>query len=91
MADNLLKPELFNCDTENLFHVSQYIFWLYSSAHLQVNDALIFLASVVAGHHQTHMWLINTLTHWGRVTHMCVSSDITIIGLDNGLSPGVTF
>ena len=29
-------------------------------------------------------WL---LTHWGRVTHICVSK-IIIIGSDNGLSPG---
>ena len=27
------------------------------------------------------------LTHWGRVTHICVSK-LPIIGLDNGLSPG---
>ena len=27
------------------------------------------------------------LTHWGRVTHICVSK-IIIIGSDNGLSPG---
>ena len=27
------------------------------------------------------------LTHWDRVTHICVS-DLTIIGSDNGLSPG---
>ena len=27
------------------------------------------------------------LTHWGRVTHICVSK-ITSIGSDNGLSPG---
>ena len=26
------------------------------------------------------------LTHWGRVTHICVSK-LTIIGSDNGLSP----
>ena len=30
---------------------------------------------------------INELTHWGRVTHICVSN-LTIIGSDNGLSPG---
>ena len=29
----------------------------------------------------------NALTHWARVTHKCVSS-LTIIGSDNGLSPG---
>ena len=28
-----------------------------------------------------------TLTHWGRVTHICVSK-LTIIGHNNGLSPG---
>ena len=27
------------------------------------------------------------LTHWGRVTHICVS-ELTVIGSDNGLSPG---
>ena len=26
------------------------------------------------------------LTHWGRVTHICVGK-LTIIGSDNGLSP----
>ena len=29
----------------------------------------------------------NILTHWGRVMHICVSK-LTIIGSDNGLSPG---
>ena len=28
----------------------------------------------------------NALTHWGRVTHICVS-EVTIIGSDNDLSP----
>ena len=34
-------------------------------------------------------WLMHVLasTHWGRVTHICVS-ELTIIGSDNGLSPG---
>ena len=30
--------------------------------------------------------IITPLTHWGRVTHICVSK-LTIIGSDNGLSP----
>ena len=30
---------------------------------------------------------IAILTHWGRVTHICVSK-LTIIGSDSGLSPG---
>ena len=32
-------------------------------------------------------WHAIDLTHWGRVTHICVSK-LTIIGSDNGLSPG---
>ena len=35
-------------------------------------------------------WILPTkrqLTHWGRVTHICVSK-LTTIGSDNGLSPG---
>ena len=31
-----------------------------------------------------HLW---TLTHWGRVTYICVSK-LSILGSDNGLSPG---
>ena len=31
--------------------------------------------------------LIKRLTHWGRVTHICVGK-LIIIGSDNGLSPG---
>ena len=31
-------------------------------------------------------WGFNVLTHWGRVTHICISERV-IIGSDNGLSP----
>ena len=31
--------------------------------------------------------MLGFLTHWGRVAHICVSK-LTIIGSDNGLSPG---
>ena len=30
---------------------------------------------------------LNMLTHWGRMTHICVGK-LTIIGSNNGLSPG---
>ena len=34
------------------------------------------------------IWIAKlALTHWGRVTHICVG-DLTIIGSDDGLSPG---
>ena len=32
-------------------------------------------------------WFHICLSHWGRVTHICVNK-VTIIGSDNGLSPG---
>ena len=32
-------------------------------------------------------YIFNLLTHWGRVTHICVGK-LIIIGSDNGLSPG---
>ena len=39
----------------------------------------------------TIMWplytVLNVLTHWGRLTHICVDN-LTISGSDNGLSPG---
>ena len=42
-------------------------------------------------HHQwslgQHSFTRMTLTHWGRATHICVGK-LTIIGSDNGLSPG---
>ena len=31
--------------------------------------------------------MTKVLTHWGRVTHICVGK-LTIIGSDNGLLPG---
>ena len=34
-----------------------------------------------------HIIWSKILTHWGRTTHICVSK-LTIIGSDNGLSPG---
>ena len=37
-------------------------------------------------HHSINC-IVPQLTHWGRVTHICVS-DLTSIGADNGLSPG---
>ena len=39
-------------------------------------------------HYQTirSVYLYHSLTHWGRVTHICVSK--LYVGSDNGLSPG---
>ena len=40
-------------------------------------------------YHRNYWWttIAKGVTHWGRVTHICVVN-LTIIGSDNGLSPG---
>ena len=53
-------------------------------AHCDVNVMLRAGFSCFWDNVQVHT---NALTHWGRVTHICVSK-LTIIGSDNGLSPG---
>ena len=37
--------------------------------------------------YQTFCSGLTILTHWGRVTHICIGN-LSIIGSDNGLSPG---
>ena len=37
--------------------------------------------------HMKNVFILWDITHWGRVTHICVVK-LTIIGSDNGLSPG---
>ena len=51
--------------------------------------AILLLSSpylVHSGHWSTDAGIVNLLTLWGRVTHICVSK-LTIIASDNGLSP----
>ena len=38
-------------------------------------------------HHNSFVYKMFHLTHWGRVAHICVGN-LTTIGPDNGLSPG---
>ena len=48
------------------------------------SDTIVFKVFMVIDSN----WLTcGTLTHWGRVTHICVGTP-TIFGSDNGLSPG---
>ena len=41
----------------------------------------------ILGNQYHARWCFHDLTHWGRVTQICVGK-LTIIGSDNGLSPG---
>ena len=60
---------------------SRYDGIIYDSSFSSWHSDLDVLVQTCSGHHE------NDLTHWGRVTHICVS-ELTIIGSDNGLSPG---
>ena len=48
------------------------------------NDAILFPLSISS---VQYVYVMFPLTHWGRVTLICVS-ELTIIGSDNGLLPG---
>ena len=62
-----------------------YPFSDFSGAAIKLQKGHIISSHILQG-----MWLLNCmlrLTHWGRVTHICVGK-LTIIGSDNGLLPG---
>ena len=54
------------------------MFFQQNVFHQPLHDAANFV-------HVSMCWIM--LTHWGRVTHICVGK-LTIISSDNGLSPG---
>ena len=53
--------------------------------HQYITD--IYLDTMHKGYQWQDTKAKSDLTHWGRVTHICVSR-LTITGSDNGLSPG---
>ena len=53
---------------------------------LELNYILRKHTSRLCGWQWSALIVCHLLTHWGRVTHICVSKP-TIIGSDNGLSP----
>ena len=56
--------------------------------HVYVTLLVIWWMDCFGIHTRTsHFQPTVQLTHWGRVTHLCVSY-FTIIGLNNGLLPG---
>ena len=63
----------------NFFH------WCLYNIHLQ--HSIRCDSNCLQNLHHAMRCNLNCLTHWGRVTHICVSK-LTIIGSDNGLAPG---
>ena len=56
--------------------------WLSSTCIQNFPSSLVFILEIDNYFKHTEI----ALTHWGRVTHICVGK-LTIIGSDNGLSP----
>ena len=71
--------------------------WLTDAFRVSVELYLYIIWYTVGYRYNAVQWNIilytglqqlgQNLTHWGRVTHVCVGK-LTIIGSDNGLSPG---
>ena len=59
-----------------IVHGQYHSYWWPGDARSQSNSS-----------YGTDIVIPEYLTHWGRVTHKCVGN-LTIIGADNGLSPG---
>ena len=57
--------------------MSNVLVWEQANDHMK-NEICACVQSII---------YLLILTHWGRVTHICVSK-LSIIGSDNGLSPG---
>ena len=82
-ATHLYKDNFCAC---KIFQSSNNLQWL------DKNDSglnWIFHCNILISHGNTLEYFrvpVLVLTHWGRVTHICVSK-LTIIGSDNGLSP----
>ena len=79
MASILSRPQCVKITTTMSQHIIIYP-WHYTS--------VIFIITSLDNRMSSFQWAQgHYLTHWGRVTHICVSK-LTIIGSDNGLSPG---
>ena len=65
----------------------QFRLKIYFDIQLTENDLESYLFCLCCWCRFPNVQYFNELTLWGRVTHICVGN-LTIIGSDNGLSPG---
>ena len=81
LDDNIWYISTLLCHFSNKGHVKVevYTVFLYFHIYLWLNKGYFTLRKKIAIYYET-------LTHWGRVTHICVGK-LTIIGWDNILSP----
>ena len=96
LSEPILTPDLFTVWRPSLgYHIDGLSHWgLNKMAYILpttfsnaccCNFYILLQISQSWGSSQQH--ISTGLTHWGRVTHICVGK-LTIIDSDNGLSPG---
>ena len=75
----------FTCDAKDIYPWNEFKNeknkTILLQSHYQGANELMYVEHFAWWHSYT------SLTHWGRATHICVGK-LTIIGSDNGLSPG---
>ena len=75
--------EICHAKSDNSFEIGILVL---SIAHTYV-EALYFCSDALLVEKYDVTGFSKWLTHWGRVTHICITK-LTIIGSDNGLPPG---
>ena len=70
-----------------MFHTAIKWFWFFDLIWIMCSVFFLVLLSEYLWNSFCNVLQHGVLAHWGRVTHICVSK-LTIIGSDNGLSPG---
>ena len=80
LASTVDLPHQHTCNHKYPFIGSMKVYMLSSISNFQTH--ITFPVKLPLGEYQK----TSLLTHWGRVTHICVGKE-TSIGSDNGLSP----
>ena len=90
MTSTLSLPQCVNIipqtDPRHLRRRTPIIYTMSVSSH-DVNMKNVQICFLFPQNYSAHQGLAMLLTHWGRVTHLCVSK-LASIASDNGLSPG---
>ena len=76
-----------DCRDEHFMHARRHFSFFVNSSHFHIK--CIFDGRNRKNYYGIYILtkVYSCLTHWSRVTHICVSK-LTIAGSDNGLSPG---
>ena len=86
LSDKLLNKQWNGWWFEKPWYLCGVTVMMLTLLSLAIVEVVIMTTYVAASDDKWTSWQLQ-LTHWGRVTHICVNK-LTIIGSDNSLSPG---